>query len=152
MIGHFGVDKIKKLISQKYYRPSLRREVKAYVKGCDVCLALKVVKHKPYGDLQFLLIPTHEWKNLSIDFIIGLPISTNWKSESYNFILVIVNQLTKIIHYEPIKVTINTPGLAKVILDMVIRYYGLLDLIVTDRDLFFIFKFWSLLCYFLNIK
>ncbi len=110
----------------------LRRDVKAYVKGCDVCLASKMVHHKPYGDLQSLLIPTHRWKDLSIDFIIGLPISANWKDDSYNLILVIVDRLTKIVHYVSVKVTIDTPGLANVIIDMVVHHYGVLELIVTD--------------------
>ena len=59
LAGHFGIEKIRELLAKKYYCPTLRPNVKAYVKGCDVCLALKAVKHKPYGDLQSLLVPTH---------------------------------------------------------------------------------------------
>ncbi len=51
LAGHFGIEKTCKLIAKKYYWPTLRREVEAYVKGYDVCLASKVVRHKPYGDL-----------------------------------------------------------------------------------------------------
>ncbi len=56
---YFGIEKTRKLIAKKYYWPMLRQDVKAYVKGCDVCLASKTVHHKPYGDLQSLLVPTH---------------------------------------------------------------------------------------------
>ena len=35
---------------------------------------------------------------------------------------------------------------------MVVRYHGLPDSIVNDRESFFISKFWSLLCYFFSIK
>ena len=87
-----------------------------------------------------------------MDFITGLPISTNWKGDSYDFILVIVDRLTKIVHYKPIKVTIDAPGLAEVILDVVVRHHGLPDSIVFDRDSLFKSKFWSSLCYFLGIK
>ena len=117
---HFGIDKTRELIGRKYYWPSLRRDVKAYVKGCDVCLASKAVRHKPYGDLQALPVPTHRWKDLLMDFVTGLPVSTDWKGESYNSILVIVDRLTKMVHYEPVKVTINAPGLAEVIVNMVV--------------------------------
>ena len=72
----------------------------------------KAVKYKLYSDLQTLFVLINQWKNLSIDFITGLPVSTNWKSESYDFILVIVDRLKKIIYYKPIKVTIDAPGLA----------------------------------------
>ena len=57
--GHFGVDKTRELVSRKYYWPSLRKDVESYMKGCDVCLASKAVRHKPYGDPQSLPIPTH---------------------------------------------------------------------------------------------
>ena len=55
-----------------------------------------------------------------MDFMTGLPLSADWKSNSYNSILVIVNQLTKMVHYEPVKVSIDAPGLAEVILDLVV--------------------------------
>ena len=56
------------------------------------------------------------------------------------------------VHYEPVKVTIDAPGLAEVILDVVVRHHGLPDSIVSDRGSLFTSKFWSLLCYFLGIK
>ena len=55
-------------------------------------------------------------------------------------------------HYEQVKVTIDASGLAKVILDMVVWYHGLLNSIVTDKGFFFTSKFWSSLCYFFGIK
>ena len=95
---------------------------------------------------------THCWKHLSMDFITGLPILTNWKEDSYDSILVIVDQLTKIIHYKPIRVTINAPSLAEIIIDMVVRHHGLSGSIVIDQGSFFTLKFWSSLCYFFGIK
>ena len=56
------------------------------------------------------------------------------------------------VHYEPVKVTIDAPGLAEVILDVVVRHHGLPDSIVSDRGSLFTSKFWSSLCYFLGIK
>ena len=87
-----------------------------------------------------------------MDFVTGLLLSANWKGNSYNSILVIVNRLTKMVHYEPVKVTIDAPELAKVIIDVVVWYHGLPDSIVTDRGSLFISKFWSSLCYFLEVK
>ena len=130
----------------------LPEDVKAYVKGCNICLASKTICHKLYGDLQSLPVPTHWWKNLLIDFVIGLPASTNWKSNSYNLILVIIDQLTKIVHYIPVKVMINISDLAKVIINIIVRHHGVLESIVTDQGLLFTFKFWSLLYYFIEIK
>ena len=152
LAGHSGIEKTRELLAKKYYWPILRHNVEAYVKGCDVCLALKAIRHKPYGNLQSLPLPTHQWKDLSMDFVTGLPISTNWKGDSYDSILVIVDRLTKMVHYEPVKITIDAPGLAEVIIDIVVRHHGLPNSIMTDRGFLFTSKFWSLLCYFLDIK
>ena len=72
-----------------------------------------------------------------MDLITGLPIFTNWKGKTYNSILVIVNQITKIVYYEPVKVSINAPGLAEVILVVVIRQYDLADSIVSNDSSIF---------------
>ena len=85
-------------------------------------------------------------------FVMGLSISTDWKGDNYDSILVIVDWLTKMMYYEPVKVIIDAPGLAKVILVVVVQHHGLPNSIVSDRGLFFTSKFWSSLCYFLGIK
>ncbi len=87
-----------------------------------------------------------------MDFVTGLPISANWKGDSYDSVLVIVDRLTKMVHYKPVKVTIDTLGLAEVIINMIVRHHGVPESIVTDQGSLFISKFWSLLCYFLGIK
>ncbi len=59
LAGHFGIDKIRELIARKYYWPTLRHNIEAYVIGCNVCLASKSVKPKSYSNLQSLPVPTH---------------------------------------------------------------------------------------------
>ena len=149
---HFSINEIRELVGQKYYWPSLRKDVKDYVRGCDVCLTSKTVRHKPYGDLQSLLVPTHRWKDLLMDFVTGLPLFADWKGNSYDLILVIVDHLIKMVHYEPVKVTIDAPELAEIIINVVIRHHGLPDFIISDQGAIFTSKFWSSLCYFLGIK
>ena len=87
-----------------------------------------------------------------MDFVTGLPVSNDWKGKSYDSILVIVDKLTKIIHYKSVKVTINASGFVKVIINIVIRHHGLPDSIITDQGSLFTSKFWSSFCYFLEIK
>ncbi len=50
LVNHFRIDKTQELIARKYYWPTFRHNIEAYVTGCDVCLALKAVKHKLYSD------------------------------------------------------------------------------------------------------
>lgn len=59
LAGYFSINKTKKLIGWKYDYPSLKKDIEANVKGCNICLGLKAVKHKPYNDLQSLSISTY---------------------------------------------------------------------------------------------
>ena len=45
-------------------------------------------------------------------------------------------------HYKLVKITLNAPGLAKVIIDVVVRHYGVPDSTVTKRGSLFTSKFW----------
>ena len=56
------------------------------------------------------------------------------------------------VHYKSVKITIDAPGFAEVIINIVVRHHGLPDLIMTDRGSLFTSKFCSLLCYFFGIK
>ena len=67
-----------------------------------------------------------------MNFVIGLPVSTDWKGKSCDLILVIVDRPRKMVYFEPIKIIINALYLAKVIIDVVVWHYGLLNSIITD--------------------
>lgn len=53
---------------------------------------------------------THRWKDLLTDLVTGLSESTDCKGDSVDSILVIVDRLTKIIHYELVQITTDAPG------------------------------------------
>lgn len=56
------------------------------------------------------------------------------------------------VQYGGVKMTIDIQGLAKIIIDMVVKHYSLPNSIESDKNSLFISKFWSSLYYFLNIK
>ncbi len=67
-----------------------------------------------------------------MDFVIGLPILTDWKGDTYDLIQVIIDQLLKMVYYKPVKIKIDTPSLTEVIINMVVRYHGVPKSIVID--------------------
>lgn len=71
----------------------------------------------------------------------SLPVLTNWKSENYDFILVGIDYLTKILYYEPVKVIIDISGPAEVIINIEMYYHNIPELIVINWALLFISKF-----------
>ena len=87
-----------------------------------------------------------------MNFVTELPLFSDWKGDSYDLTFVIINRLSKMVYYKPIKVTIDAPKLAEVIVDVVVWQHGLPDSIVTNESSLFISKFWSWLCYFLGVK
>ena len=143
---------LQELIIRNYYWLTLHQDIEAYVKDCNICLASKATWHKLYGNLQALLVPTHRRKDLFMDFVPGLLILIDWKSKSYDLILVIVDKLPKIVYYKSVKIMIDAPGFEKVIINVMVWYYGLSNSIIADQGSLYILKFWSLLCYFLEIK
>lgn len=68
-----------------------------------------------------------------MNFVKSLSLLVDLKSDSYDIILVIVNCLTKMVYYKSLKPTIDIAGQAKIIIDMVIRYYSLSELIISNR-------------------
>lgn len=58
-LGYFDMEKTQELIAKRYYRQMLPKDIKAYVKSYNLCLALKIVCQKPYSDFQSLSISTH---------------------------------------------------------------------------------------------
>ena len=86
-----------------------------------------------------------------MDFMTRLPISSNWKSNNYDFIFIVVDCLTKIVYYKLIWIIIDIFGIAQVIIAIIFQYYNFFDLIMSNQGSVFILKFWSSLCYLFNI-
>ena len=135
LTGHFGIERRRELIARKCYWGTLCRNDEAYVKGWSVCLSSKDVRHKPCGDPPLLPIRTHRWKDLSMDFVTGFPVYTDWKGDRYDLILVLVDRLQKRYTMSRCKSRIITaPALAEVILDVAVRHRGLPDSISHARS------------------
>ena len=88
---YFDIKKMQKFVTNKYCWKTLCHNIKVYIRGYNICLISKTVRHKPYKNLQYLPILTHCQKDLSIDFVIKLPQSADWRGNGYNLILVIIN-------------------------------------------------------------
>lgn len=104
LLDHFGIKKIYKSVAQKYYYTTLQQKFQTYIKGYNIYLTSKTVHYNCYKDLQSFFLPTHCYKNQSIDFVTKLPVSTNQTSKSFDSILIIVNWFIKIVYYKIVKV------------------------------------------------
>ena len=73
----------------------MKREIAEYVDSCLICLKVKAEHQWLVSELTPLDIPTYKWDSISMDFIIGLPLSGSKK----NAIWVIVDIVTKSAHF-----------------------------------------------------
>jgi len=76
--GHPGRARTIELVERDYSWPGLRRFVRRHVESCTTCPLIKAPRHKPYGLLQPLEIPDRPWKGITMDFIVKLPIATQF--------------------------------------------------------------------------
>src|SRR5437667_7989917 len=110
--------------------------IKEYCCTCDICQRVKAPQHQPFGQLQSLPPPTHAWDDIMMDFVTGLPPSKAGHIV-YDAILVVIDCLTKMVHYIPMHRDLDAPELAETILQEVISHHEVPDLIVMDRGSIF---------------
>ena len=80
-----------------------------------MCQWIKIYRHAPYRELQPLSIVSKPGELISLDFIIGLPLS-KYKGKVYNAILVVVDACMKYNLYIPCMKNIKTLQLVDKIL------------------------------------
>jgi len=54
----------------------MKIEIVRYVAKCDTCQRVRAVHLNSVGPLHPLLVPSWKWDDISIDFIVGLPMTS----------------------------------------------------------------------------
>ncbi len=124
--GHPGIDRMVETLRKMYYFPGMRKEIEDYIRRCTVCRRSKNDKHKPYGLLQPLDVPTRPWQAIAVDFIVRLPASQEPTAEEmYDGIMVVVDRFSKIGHFIPYKETFSATDIAYLMTRNVFAYHRL---------------------------
>ncbi|KAK1677499.1 hypothetical protein QYE76_038347 [Lolium multiflorum] len=119
LMGHFGREKMLRMLADHFYWPKMRRDVDRYVKRCIICNKSKS-KLKPHGLYTPLPAPTTPWEDISMNFVLGLPRT----KRGHDSIFVVVDRFSKM---------------------KVVRLHGVPKTIVSDRDVKFMSYFWKTL-------
>ena len=88
----------------------MTKEVKQYVEECNFYQKNKNCTEQPVGKLMPNLIPERPWMHISADFITKLLLA-----QGYDSILVVVDQLTKMVHFTPTTEKTLVEGLARLL-------------------------------------
>lgn len=136
--GHSGIKATYHHLKNHFAWKGMKQAVEEYIKQCTVCQQAKHSNSLPAGLLQPLPIPEGVWRDLSMDFIEGLP-----KSQGYSVILVVVDRLTKYAHFIAVKHPYTASSIAQLFMDHVVKLHGIPQSIVSDRDTIFVSQFWK---------
>ncbi|KAL0149180.1 hypothetical protein M9458_055514, partial [Cirrhinus mrigala] len=136
--GHPGVNNTLSLLSERFWWPSMARDVRRYVQGCKECAISKSPRHLPAGKLHPLPVPNRPWSHLGVDFMTDLP-----SSDGNTCILVIIDRFSKFCRLLPLKGLPTTLETAEILFNHVFRYYGIPEDFVSDREPQFISRVWK---------
>jgi hypothetical protein len=115
-------------LKQRYWLYGMKKDVAAHVALCDVCQRVKAEYQRPTRLLQPLKVPEWKWEEIGMDFIVGLPHT----SDGYDSIWVIVDRLTKVAHFILVKTTYTRVKLAELYNSRIVCLHGVPKKIVSD--------------------
>jgi len=98
------------------------------MEGYNSCQRNKNCIEQPAGKLMPNSIPEKPWMHISADFITKLPLA-----QGYDTILVVVDWLTKMVHFIPTTEKTMAEGLAKLFRDNMWKLHSLPESIISDR-------------------
>ena len=110
-----------------------------YVSKCLMCQQVKAEHQVPTGLLNPLPIPQWKWDNITMDFVSGFPLT----QQKHGSVWVIVDNLTKLTQFIPVKMDYSMDRLAELYVEEIIRLHGVPSYIVSDRDPRFTSRFWN---------
>jgi hypothetical protein len=138
-VGHPGYHKTIAVVRSQYFWPGMKKEVANYIAMCLECQKVKTKHRHPVGLLQPLPIPEWKWEVVTIDFITKLPRTV----KQHDSIMVVVDKLTKVAHFIPMKTTHKEKNIADIYMKEVSRLHGVPKAIVSDKDPKFTSNFWK---------
>jgi hypothetical protein len=107
----------------------MKHEIARYVAECDTCQRVKADHMRYAGLLQPLSIPIWKWKDISVDFIVGLPLT----GHKFNSIWIIIDQLTKFAHFIHVHTFYRVEKYAELYISRILYLHGVLKTIVSYR-------------------
>jgi hypothetical protein len=116
---------------KNFWWKRMKFDIAKYVAACGVCQMVKAGHKRSIGLLKPLEIPEWKWENITMDFVVGLPRTTQGK----DVIWVVVDRLTKSAHFIPMKTTNSAKELVPLYMKEVLRPHGVHKSIVFIRIL-----------------
>ncbi len=140
--GHPDQQKTINLLVCNYYGPKMKDTIYCYIWNCHTCRHAKAPGDWYNGILKPLPIPTRAETDVTLDFVIGLPLSN-----SYNAVLIVIDRLTKERHYIPYTIDENgttVKATAYLLLNNLWKLHDLFLSLTSDQGPQFISGVWKI--------
>ncbi len=130
-----------------YWWPRMVADTNVFCKTCKACQWAKNPIHKPTGLLCPLPIPTKPWDSVGTNFIGPFP-----EPKGYNYLWVIICQMTSMVHLIPINMELTALDLSWIYMCKVVQLHGLPGLLVSDHNSKFTSWWWCKLHHIMEAK
>jgi hypothetical protein len=137
-VGHSVFTKTYDRVKRHFFWDGMKHDVHNFVVECDVCQHNKGETIKSPSTLQLISIPPAICWDISMDFIVGLP-----KSSNKSVIMVVVDHLSKYVHLSSLQQPFTTSIVAQLFMDQVSKLHGMPHSIVYDGNPTFTSNFWQ---------
>jgi hypothetical protein len=117
----------------------MKENIVNYVARCLECQKVKAEHRHLTGLLQPHTILESKWEVISMDFIVGLPLT----ARRHDSIFVVVDTLTKSTHFIPVRMMYQEPKKSRVFISKIVRLHGMPKRIISNRGLVFTEQFWT---------
>ena len=115
-----------------------------YIRTCNECQSKAIHRHKPYGQLEPLPVPTNPttapFKEISLNWITELP-EAEKGNQTFNAILTIVDRVTKYALFIPIRNDTTAADFAELFFEHVETRFGTPISIIINKDSYITFDF-----------
>jgi len=151
IVSHSERVKTYKILSRHYYWLKMIKTVARFVHNCHLCSQVKISREKYQRALKSLDVLNHRWKDIVMNFIVTVSESKNLNENSTINILIVVNRLSKQVHYESMS-EITALNTAWVFYRAIWKHHELSDSIISNHETQFVSHFWDELCIRLKIQ
>ena len=111
-VGHPGYQKMITTLRKQFFWPILKTDLIDYLSKCLEFQQVRVEHQHTVGLLQHFRIPEWKWEVISLDFIIGFPLT----QRQHDSIMVVLDNSRKYSHFIPVNSTYKAVNIEEIFL------------------------------------
>ena len=116
----------------------LKKDIVKFVAKCINCQHVRAEHQNPDGLLHEIQVPTLNWGDNKIYFLLGLPRT----QKHHDSLWVGLDRLTKSTHIIPIKSTYSAEDYPRILIDEIVCHHGIQLSIILYKGAQFTSRFW----------